>query len=414
MKKLTCEMCGGTDLIKQDGMWVCQTCGCKYSVEEAKKMMIEGTVDVSGSTVKIDNAANVENYFKMAESAIQSGNAKEAESYCNKIIEIEPRNYQAWFIKGQAAGRESNVSNVRIKETLNCFFNAIDYAPEDEKYKFMLIVCGVFDYILSGFIVKLCDNFKNNTTAALAKSILKSLEVLKQYRKALYEKCGFLEIFKESKSEIENKIATQISNAAVTAWKNNILRPCLYSGKTRVLWDECILIGDQVLLLIQAAINYSGQDDKQDVGRYKNMIDIQTVLINSRYDGSYGFEDKKVQSRIDKIMKWQSLIKKIEPNYKISERPVPPKSGCYIATAVYGSYDCEQVWTLRRYRDYCLSKTWYGRKFISIYYQISPTLVKWFGDTKMFKKLWRYKLDSIVKKLQEMGYKSTPYKDCEW
>ena len=60
MKQLTCEMCGGTDLIKQDGVFVCQSCGCKYSVEEAKKMMIEGNVDVSGSTVKIDNSAEIE------------------------------------------------------------------------------------------------------------------------------------------------------------------------------------------------------------------------------------------------------------------------------------------------------------------------------------------------------------------
>lgn len=37
MKRLTCEMCGSTDLIKQDGAFVCQTCGCKYSIEEAKR-----------------------------------------------------------------------------------------------------------------------------------------------------------------------------------------------------------------------------------------------------------------------------------------------------------------------------------------------------------------------------------------
>ena len=27
MKQLTCEMCGGTDLVKQDGVFVCQSCG---------------------------------------------------------------------------------------------------------------------------------------------------------------------------------------------------------------------------------------------------------------------------------------------------------------------------------------------------------------------------------------------------
>ena len=41
MKQLICEMCGGNDLIKQDGVFVCQNCGTKYTVEEAKKMMKE-------------------------------------------------------------------------------------------------------------------------------------------------------------------------------------------------------------------------------------------------------------------------------------------------------------------------------------------------------------------------------------
>ena len=40
MKQLTCEMCGGTDLIKDGGVFVCQTCGCKYSIEEAIKEKI--------------------------------------------------------------------------------------------------------------------------------------------------------------------------------------------------------------------------------------------------------------------------------------------------------------------------------------------------------------------------------------
>lgn len=37
------------------------------------------------------------------------------------------------------------------------------------------------------------------------------------------------------------------------------------------------------------------------------------------------------------------------------------KRGCYVATAVYGSYDCPEVWTLRRFRDERLAQTWNGR-----------------------------------------------------
>lgn len=88
--------------------------------------------------------------------------------------------------------------------------------------------------------------------------------------------------------------------------------------------------------------------------------------------------------------------------------------GCYIATCVYGSYDCPQVWTLRRYRDNTLGTTWHGRLFIRTYYAISPTLVKWFGHQIWFKKLWRGKLDRMVNKLQSNGVEDTPYEDRHW
>lgn len=86
-------------------------------------------------------------------------------------------------------------------------------------------------------------------------------------------------------------------------------------------------------------------------------------------------------------------------------------SGCYIATCVYGSYDCPQVWTLRRFRDYTLDKTWYGRLFIKCYYAISPALVKWFGETKWFRRFWRSKLDKMVANLNSNGIENTHYKD---
>ena len=90
------------------------------------------------------------------------------------------------------------------------------------------------------------------------------------------------------------------------------------------------------------------------------------------------------------------------------------KGACYIATAVYGSYNCPQVWTLRRYRDFTLSQTWYGRTFIRFYYAISPILVFLFGKTKWFKKLWKPKLDRMIRKLNSKGVLDTPYEDLRW
>ena len=88
--------------------------------------------------------------------------------------------------------------------------------------------------------------------------------------------------------------------------------------------------------------------------------------------------------------------------------------GCYVATAVYGSYDCPEVWTLRRFRDNVLARTWYGRLFIRLYYAISPTAVKLFGKTDWFQSFWRGKLDKMVSELQSHGFESTPYEDRNW
>lgn len=88
--------------------------------------------------------------------------------------------------------------------------------------------------------------------------------------------------------------------------------------------------------------------------------------------------------------------------------------GCYIATTIYGSYDCPEVWTLRRFRDLKLTESVFGRAFIKLYYSTSPTLVKWFGKTLFFKKTFKPILDKLVYVLQHEGVESTPYKDIEW
>jgi hypothetical protein len=55
-----------------------------------------------------------------------------------------------------------------------------------------------------------------------------------------------------------------------------------------------------------------------------------------------------------------------------SVEAVNKKSGCFIATAVYGHSDAEEVRLLRVYRDLILSKTWMGQSIMKIYYRCSP------------------------------------------
>jgi len=104
----------------------------------------------------------------------------------------------------------------------------------------------------------------------------------------------------------------------------------------------------------------------------------------------------------------ETKIRRYNPNYRA---PNNVQSSCYIATAVYGSYDCPEVWVLRRFRDYSLKQTTPGRAFIKAYYAVSPRLVRRFGRSEGFSKLFRAPLDRLIYALQKRGYASSRYCD---
>ncbi|MED9891881.1 CFI-box-CTERM domain-containing protein [Ruminococcus champanellensis] len=96
-----------------------------------------------------------------------------------------------------------------------------------------------------------------------------------------------------------------------------------------------------------------------------------------------------------------------------SENKTKKKQGCYIATCVYGSYDCPQVWQLRRFRDLTLRRSYLGRLFIQCYYAVSPTLVRVFGHSHSFRQFWRKVLNPLLRCLQEHDVPDSPYQDPE-
>ena len=96
MKALQCEMCGSQDLVKDGGVFVCQSCGTKYTVEEAKKMMVEGTVDVKG-TVKVDTSDELKNLYEIARRAKDANNSANAAKYYDMILVKDPNSWEANF-----------------------------------------------------------------------------------------------------------------------------------------------------------------------------------------------------------------------------------------------------------------------------------------------------------------------------
>ncbi|WP_160691665.1 CFI-box-CTERM domain-containing protein [Clostridium sp. C2-6-12] len=77
------------------------------------------------------------------------------------------------------------------------------------------------------------------------------------------------------------------------------------------------------------------------------------------------------------------------------------KSGCFIATVVYKSYESPEVQLLRKYRDKELNRCFSGRIFISIYYKISPLIASILKKNNKLSNLAKYFLDIFVKRISD-------------
>ena len=61
------------------------------------------------------------------------------------------------------------------------------------------------------------------------------------------------------------------------------------------------------------------------------------------------------------------------------------KSGCFVATAVYGNYDHPVVKDLRLFRDHFLDQKKWGRSFIKWYYNNSPNWANVISSSRVFR-----------------------------
>ena len=128
MKKLVCEMRSGADLVKQDGVFVCQNCGTKYSVEEARKMMMEGTVSIEGTVsvdgvVKVDKSEELKKLYTLARRAKESDNTENAVRYYTQIEMQDPESWEAYFYLIYFKARTTKIGEIHkdCKNLSNCF-----------------------------------------------------------------------------------------------------------------------------------------------------------------------------------------------------------------------------------------------------------------------------------------------------
>lgn len=127
MAALVCDICGGKLVMGSGGVAVCDSCGMEYSTERMREK-----VQAVKGTVQIDNSNMVSTWMKMAQSASEAGNQKEAYEYYAKVLEVEPSNWRALFGKGKAAAWQSTLGNSRTSELYQAVKMAIEIINNSE------------------------------------------------------------------------------------------------------------------------------------------------------------------------------------------------------------------------------------------------------------------------------------------
>lgn len=149
MAALVCEICGGKLIGKAGGVFVCDSCGMEYSKEWAQEKIqeingtvkIEGKVDVTGSTVKIDKEQEIKNLLIIARRSFENGQYKLAAQQYNNILKNDPNNAEAAFFSVFSDSIDCKVGEITcsanvIKNSMdNCtkLVNQINNIKDKEK-----------------------------------------------------------------------------------------------------------------------------------------------------------------------------------------------------------------------------------------------------------------------------------------
>lgn len=345
----------------------CTQCGANIEIDDSKEA---GICKYCGTAFITEKAIN--NYKINAEKV---------------IVNSDNVNISSYDIESALVAVEKLIKGELYDDAKKMIREIIDNCPYDYRGWWQM---ALLEYNQEGYW------FDDNKNYKKALALADAPEIIKEYRDAEYKR-----ICEEGKNILEfckNPDLSKLDNiynihSYKMQYENNNL--ALYTYE----FDSIFSSGyKKIFLSYLTSIKYEIRKGKL-VGvitfeyEPRSISDLHNIYIINVSDDKILIEDQ---------LTGQKAINGLNAKRRV---------GCYIATCIYGSYDCPQVWTLRRFRDYTLDKTWYGRLFIKFYYVISPTLVKWFGETKWFNYFGKKYLDNKVKKLNNSGIKNTNYQD---
>ena len=317
MSDLTCAECSGSLEVGVGGLATCGACGKKYTREQLQGNVSVLKAGLKGSPLAAPAPAGPsrESLRELGVHAIESGNPEEAESYAVRLLESDPRDHEAWVLKGQAVAWQSSLRENRILEAGKCFAKGIQFAPKRDRPRTREFVTGQMSAVVMALIKQRASIYVQYPDRDQAEPFEADLKKIIT---------AVTSTFGRGASEVEDilkSVATEINACVVKAWEEVILRDW---QKDRYPNDFAMdrftsrITGAIDLLLL--SVDLSDDDDVSDITRYNNMI----LLAESRrgaksyertvngYSESRVLTEKAVAANNRLIQGWRTKIKELE------------------------------------------------------------------------------------------------------
>lgn len=379
-----CPACGG-QLQLDDSLekGFCQYCGTQIIVQDAiHGVKIEGPVQVMGISTLETELRNVSAYIKL-------GKLEDARTLLKQLTKQYTGDYRPWWEYAKINAQASNFYSKYIYYDTITSSEAYDAALKLADEKQRLLIMDEYN------AYKLRIEQTKEKTSRIIDEISRSGDY--SLLNHIYTKCT--RRWSEQSRVLESIRGYELINGKLYEYEPQTVGNDEYSYRYTGKFDFSIVKGIQDQCLVS---------DREFLTKHRHIVVIEDDVV------VFSFIDRNVNTQeMMLIAEWiytraEDTPPEVKQSVELIKQGafVPDKKssggGCYIATAVYGSYDAPEVMVLRHYRDTVLAETWYGRAFIKAYYLCSPPIANWLKDATRINSVVRRWLNAIVNKLQEM------------
>lgn len=378
--KAKCPNCGKIiDIEEEEFNVMCKFCGVpfmpKEGIEEYSRHISDIVNNLNVDTLNV-TADNIANYATLGLASLSEKNHEKCGFYADDILKRNPHSPEGLLLKA--------------------FFVSNNYSKEEGIRYYFLAFNNSSDPQLSE---KILQTLKDEFTEYSADNFQFLLqEMTSKHQSAHPELFRYILCYLSSAvDEVPLIEQVQIERATVEDYLHTAAK-VTFETEGRTFVDDGTTLFVYAFGKLLKAVDFTLID--QEIEKFFSKKSEGSVTYNA-YFGTRILE-----------LHFQKASPELESVFAEHQRTLSEiRSGCYIATCVYGSYYHPNVRVLRRYRDDRLAETCAGRMLIRCYYAISPSLVKCFGGTRWFQGLFRRFLDDKVRRLKREGISSGPYKD---